>query len=892
MAPGRRKSASAGAPAGPRKAWNVGDLVLAKVKGYPAWPAKVSTPEKHKMSPKSSKVFVEYFGTNDLGFVQRKEVSEFTPAARAIIVEKAKSAHKSFKAAVKGICDYVDSFKEKLIDGGKAAKELAEAVSSEDHQSGSGTDSPARNVDGGDSMGVVSRDSEAGPAAAVSSGGDTTDRGEVVDEQEFGRKHEETADGNSAKPLGEEERLDPLNSFASAACLVLDKLTAEADNSRCLSVEDNAKTVSEQIEKAEDAVDKDEKMETRQGFEAARDRIHEEVDERERFEAERENATEKLDEREGSEAKAEKENVTRELDGGERFGAETENVTAGNENLDDREGVGLNNPESEPDAGVSPLAIVVEAKILKTYERRKRAVKSGEKSEKKQDGGKEYKDDKGQPSGESLKAHTKLDTKNTEKLEKKLLKKSKADVSDGKNSKNEKLRRTDSDATKKRKVDSEDDVKRRDKHRDRKDETLPPSKRQKFLRVDREDFDSLDKRVKGERESQTKAVQTTKKTVTVVAKELPELSPVSAAAPPKLFEEDTNKVRAAYEAAKEMKQRLALKDETSSASMKFLKAAAQAKQRIQTSSTTSNRESPLFMRPNSDKYHKASPSQRRSSGEKHIQLRTKGVDKLETFRGMLETLTRSKESISKATRFAMECANKGLGKKVMDVIMRKLKNERDHKKRVDVLFLVDSLTQYYHQKGTSGRGYAHIVEACLVRFLSAVAPPNSPSENRQQCVKVVSLWLKRDIMQESLLKDTMAKLEAGLNTTQRQYQRQDRAIDDPLRGLDDMLVDEYGSNTSFQLPGLLVRQVDEDDDLRRDRGARAPVVMEDVDGELEMEDVSPRAENHSRDDNNSSSSSLTRHEDGQEDYNRGPLPPSSPPPPLPPPPPPSPPFHL
>jgi hypothetical protein len=41
MAPGRKKGGGAVKAAPVKREWNVGELVLAKVKGYPAWPAQV-----------------------------------------------------------------------------------------------------------------------------------------------------------------------------------------------------------------------------------------------------------------------------------------------------------------------------------------------------------------------------------------------------------------------------------------------------------------------------------------------------------------------------------------------------------------------------------------------------------------------------------------------------------------------------------------------------------------------------------------------------------------------------------------------------------------------------------------------------------------------------------
>ncbi|PKI31579.1 hypothetical protein CRG98_048030 [Punica granatum] len=45
---------------------SLGDLVLAKVKGFPAWPAKVSRPEDWDKTPDPKKIFVYFFGTEEM----------------------------------------------------------------------------------------------------------------------------------------------------------------------------------------------------------------------------------------------------------------------------------------------------------------------------------------------------------------------------------------------------------------------------------------------------------------------------------------------------------------------------------------------------------------------------------------------------------------------------------------------------------------------------------------------------------------------------------------------------------------------------------------------------------------------------------------------------------
>lgn len=68
MAPSRRKGSgkAAAAAAASRRKWKVGDLVLAKVKGFPAWPATVSEPEKWGYSADWRKVLVYFFGTKQI----------------------------------------------------------------------------------------------------------------------------------------------------------------------------------------------------------------------------------------------------------------------------------------------------------------------------------------------------------------------------------------------------------------------------------------------------------------------------------------------------------------------------------------------------------------------------------------------------------------------------------------------------------------------------------------------------------------------------------------------------------------------------------------------------------------------------------------------------------
>ncbi|MBA0845634.1 hypothetical protein Goarm_022437, partial [Gossypium armourianum] len=251
----------------------------------------------------------------------------------------------------------------------------------------------------------------------------------------------------------------------------------------------------------------------------------------------------------------------------------------------------------------------------------------------------------------------------------------------------------------------------------------------------------------------------------------------------------------------------------------------------------------------------------------------------DAFEGMIETLSRTKESIGRATRLAIDCAKYGIANEVVELLIRKLESEPSCHRKVDLFFLVDSITQCSHnQKGIAGASYIPTVQTALPRLLGAAAPPGaSARENRRQCLKVLRLWLERKILPESILRRYMDDIgvsndDALSGFSLRRPSRAERAIDDPIREMEGMLVDEYGSNATFQLPGLLSSNAfDNDEEELLDSPCReaadAPpletaqalveleactvtpsdrrhCILEDVDGELEMEDVSA----HQKDD--------------------------------------------
>ncbi|CAH2044135.1 unnamed protein product [Thlaspi arvense] len=267
---------------------------------------------------------------------------------------------------------------------------------------------------------------------------------------------------------------------------------------------------------------------------------------------------------------------------------------------------------------------------------------------------------------------------------------------------------------------------------------------------------------------------------------------------------------------------------------------------------------------------------RLSSGHKSVGGSLSGCTEAavsrDAFEGMLETLSRTKDSIGRATRLAIDCAKYGIASEVVELLIRKLESEPHSHRKVDLFFLVDSITQCSHnQKGIAGASYVPTVQAALPRLLGAAAPPGTDArDNRRKCLKVLRLWLDRKIFPESLLRRYIDDIgasgdDATVGFSLRRPSRSERAVDDPIREMEGMLVDEYGSNATIQLPGFFSSHTFEDDEeeddlptsqvakstsdgepfnalddleIRDTSSDRRHRVLEDVDRELEMEDVS------------------------------------------------------
>ncbi|KAL8160647.1 hypothetical protein V2J09_002184 [Rumex salicifolius] len=291
---------------------------------------------------------------------------------------------------------------------------------------------------------------------------------------------------------------------------------------------------------------------------------------------------------------------------------------------------------------------------------------------------------------------------------------------------------------------------------------------------------------------------------------------------------------------------------------------------------------------------------------------------LASFETTLGTLSRTKESISRATRIAVDCAKFGVAIEVLETLARYLERESSLHRRVDLFFLVDSIAQ-------CSRGLKAFVMHIhqLFKLLCGVyCQLLLQVDMLLKKIGVLKLWQERRILPESIIYQHIRDLDSHGSSSStsgycRRMLRTERSFDDPIRGMEGMDVDEYGSNSSFQLPGFCMPRMVrvEDDESDSDGGSFEAVtpehetctpgngdvsdfpliekrrhILEDVDGELEMEDAAP-------------SCGVETNEKFEQNYPPLFVPPpppppcnSSPPPPppmeLPPPPPPPPPMVL
>ncbi|EPS74195.1 hypothetical protein M569_00559, partial [Genlisea aurea] len=164
-------------------------------------------------------------------------------------------------------------------------------------------------------------------------------------------------------------------------------------------------------------------------------------------------------------------------------------------------------------------------------------------------------------------------------------------------------------------------------------------------------------------------------------------------------------------------------------------------------------------------------------------------------------------------------ANSGFANKVVEILVNNLERESSLYKKVNLFFLVDSITQCSRTMKGDGVIYLSAIQTVLPRLLSAAAPPCSSSlENHQQCLKVLKVWLERKILPEPIIRHHIRELESVCcsytSVDSRGPLQNERALDDRIRQMEGMLADEYGSNSSIQLPDVSIPAIQTENDER------------------------------------------------------------------------------
>ncbi|KAL0921126.1 hypothetical protein M5K25_008166 [Dendrobium thyrsiflorum] len=112
---GSARATAAAVAAVVQQQWNIGDLVLAKMKGFPAWPAMISEPEKSGFSSDRKKLLVYFYGTKQIAFCNHVNIEAFTEEKKKSLLIKRQGKGADFVCAVEEIIDVYESLKKQSL---------------------------------------------------------------------------------------------------------------------------------------------------------------------------------------------------------------------------------------------------------------------------------------------------------------------------------------------------------------------------------------------------------------------------------------------------------------------------------------------------------------------------------------------------------------------------------------------------------------------------------------------------------------------------------------------------------------------------------------------------------------------------------------------------------